>query len=296
MLFKKMASIVKQNVTKRSLLHFAGINVGLLMVATGIVIFRNPNKFASGGISGLSLLLTYFFPQWPVGGIMMVLNAVILGLGYLILGRTRGAGSLYGTFALAGMMWVLEIFFPITQPLTDQKFLELVYSVFIPGFGSALVFYFGATTGGTDVIAQIISKYFKFKISTSLLVTDFFIALGAGLFFGIEACMFSILAVCLRSFLLDAVMESLRIYKVIMIISDKSQEIQHFICHEIKRSATVHTARGAYTEHQKDVITTVLGRRQALMLQQFIKATDPAAFITVTNSTEIIGNGFGKFE
>lgn len=285
-----------KKITKAQILNFAGINAGLLMVATGIVFFRNPNKFASGGVSGFSLLMTYFFPSLPVGGIMLVLNAVILLLGYFILGRERGAGSIYGTFALSGMMWLIEIFVPLSHPLTDQKFLELVYSVFIPGFGSALVFHFGATTGGTDIIAQILSKFFKWKISTSLLITDFLIALGAGLLFGVEACLYSVLGVCLRSFLLDAVMESLRIYKVVVIISERSMDIQHFICHVLGRSATVHTARGAYTVQEKEVVTTVLNRRQALRLQQFIKNEDPKAFITVTNSTEIIGNGFGKME
>lgn len=285
-----------KKITKKQLLDFAGINAGLLMVAAGIVIFRNPNKFASGGVSGFSLLLTYFWPKLPVGGIMLAINAVILGLGYLILGRDRGTSSVYGTFALSGMMWLLEIIFPLQAPLTDQKFLELVYSVFIPGFGTALVFHFGATTGGTDIIAQILSKIFKWKVTMSLLVTDFLIAVSAGLLFGIEACLFSVLAVCARSFLMDAVMESLRIYKIVVIISDKSMEIQHFICNELGRSATVHVAHGAYTEQEKEVITTVLSRRQALRLQLYIKEQDPAAFITVSNSTEIIGNGFGKFE
>lgn len=285
-----------KKITRKQLIQFVGVNAGLLMVGFGIVFFRNPNKFASGGISGLSLLLTYFFPNLPVGGIMLLINAIILGLGYLILGRDRGAGSIYGTFVLSGMMWLIEILFPLVEPLTNQKFLELVYSVFIPGFGSALVFHFGATTGGTDIVAQIISKFCKWKISTSLLITDFIIALGAGLLFGVEACLYSVLGVCLRTFLMDAVMESLRIYKVVVIISEKSADIQHYICHVLHRSATVHSARGAYTVQEKEVVTTVLSRRQAIKLQQYIKAEDPSAFITVTNSTEIIGKGFGSFE
>jgi uncharacterized membrane-anchored protein YitT (DUF2179 family) len=282
--------------TKQQLIRFLGINAGLLMVAAGIIFFRNPNKFAAGGIAGFSLLLTYYFPQLPVGVIMLVLNVIILGAGYLALGRDRGMSSVYGTFALSGMMWLMEVVFPLTEPLTNQKFMELVYSVFIPGFGTALVFHFGATTGGTDVIAQILSKAFKWKVTTSLLVTDFFIALAAGLLFGVEACLYSVLGVCLRTFLMDSVMESLRIYKVVMVISEKSQVIQEYICRGLKRGATVHMAHGAYTVQEKEVITTVLSRRQASELQQFIKVTDPAAFITVTNTTEIIGLGFGKFE
>jgi uncharacterized membrane-anchored protein YitT (DUF2179 family) len=285
-----------RNIDRKKILNFIGVNAGIFLVAFGIVVFRNPNKFASGGVTGFALLLTAFFPNLPVGGISLVLNAIILFAGYLILGKDKSISSVYGTFALSGMIWLLEILIPLTQPLTDQKFLELIYSVFIPGFGTALVFYFGATTGGTDIIAQILSKLFKWKIGTSLLAADFLIALGAGFLFGIEAGLFSVLGVCLRSFLLDSVLESLHIYKIVVIISDKSNDIQHYICHDLKRSATVHMARGAYTSNEKEVITTVVGRRQALKLQQFIKITDPAAFITVTNSTEIIGLNFGKFE
>jgi len=240
--------------------------------------------------------MTRFIPGAHVGGIMFVLNAFILGLGYIFLGRDKSIGSVYGTFALSGMIWLMEVFVPMNGPLTDQKFLELVYSVFIPGFGGALVFHYGATSGGTDIIAKILSKHFKWKISVSLLASDFLIALGAGLLFGVEACLFSLLGVCLRSFMMDAVLETLSIYKIIVIISDKSLDIQHFICNELNRSATVHAARGAYTVSEKEVITTVVSRKQATRLQQFIKEQDPNAFITISNSTEIIGKNFGKFE
>lgn len=266
------------------------------MFAFGVVVFRNPNNFASGGMAGISLLISSFFMEAPVGAIMMVLNIFALLLGYLFLGKKSGSRSVYGTFALAGFIWLLEVLIPLEGPITNQPFLELVYSVLIPGFGTALVFHFGATTGGTDIIAQVLSKYLKWKVSISLLVTDFLIALGAGLLFGVEAMLYSVLGVCLRTFAMDAVMESLKIHKVVVVISDKSAEIQEFISKELNRGATVHKARGAYTAHEKEVITTVLTRRQALRLQLFIKTHDPAAFITVSNSTEIIGLGFGKFE
>ena len=281
---------------KKKKTDYIWINLGLLMVAAGIVFFRNPNKFASGGVSGVSLLLTYFFPGWPVGGIMLVLNGFILLMGYLLLGKEKSLGSVYGTVVLSAMIWLIEIIAPLNHPLTDQKFLELIYSVFIPGLGTAIVFHYGATTGGTDIVAQILSKFFKWKITTSLMAADFLIALSAGLLFGAEACLYSVLGVFLKSFLMDGFMESLRIYKIVVIISDKSMDIQNFICNVIKRGATVHTARGAYTEQNRDVITTVLSRRQAIRLQQFVKQEDPAAFITISNTTEIIGKGFGGFE
>ncbi|MCL1788287.1 MAG: YitT family protein [Defluviitaleaceae bacterium] len=282
--------------TKTQIFNFLGVNLGCFLFAFGVVVFRNPNDFASGGMSGLSLLLSAFFPWAPVGAIMMVLNVFVLGLGYLFLGKKSTVGSVYGTFALSGFIWLLEIFIPLSGPITDARFMELIYSVFIPGFGMALVFHCGATTGGTDIVAQILSKYFKWKVSVSLLVTDFLIALGAGLIFSVEAMLYSVLGVFLRTFLMDAVMENLKTRKIIVVISDKSAEIQQFITVSLNRGATISRAHGAYSMQEKDVITTVLNRRQAIKLQQFIKSVDPLAFITISNSTEIIGQGFDGFE
>jgi len=285
-----------QNITRKHILSFLGVNFGCFLFAFGVVVFRNPNDFATGGMSGLSLLINTFFPRMHMGAIMMLLNGLVLLLGYVVLGKKSATSSAYGTFALAGMIWLLEILIPLDAPLTDQKFMELIYSVFIPGFGMALVFHFGATTGGTDIVAQVVSKFTKWKIATSLLVVDFAIALGAGLIFGVEAMLYSVLGVCIRTFLMDSVMESLKIHKIVVVVSDKSQIIQDFITNELKRGATIHQAHGVYTRKEKDVITTVLTRRQALKLQQFIKDKDPQAFITFSNCTEIIGLGFGKFE
>lgn len=259
------------------------------------MVFRNPNNFASGGMSGLSLLISTFFPGAHVGAIMMVLNIFVLGLGYAFLGKKASVGSVYGTFALSGAVWILEILIPLDAPLTNSQFMELIYSVFLPGFGMALVFHCGATTGGTDIIAQILSKYFKWKVASSLFITDILIALGAGLLFGIEAMLYSVLGVFLRTFLMDAVMENLKTHKVVIVISEKSAEIQKFITTEINRSATIHKAYGAYSLRETEVITTVMSRRQAIRLQQFIKTIDPMAFVTISNSTEIIGQGFDRF-
>ena len=280
---------------KTQWLHFLGVNLGCFLFAFGVVVFRNPNNFAAGGMSGLSLLLTSFFPGAHVGAIMMVLNMVVLLFGYIFLGKKSGHGSLYGTFALAGAIWILEILIPLDGPLTNSQFMELIYSVFIPGFGMAIVFHCGVTSGGTDIVAQILSKYFKWKISASLMITDILIALGAGLLFGLEAMLYSVLGVFLRTFLMDLVMENLKTRKIVVVISDKSAEIQSFITAEIHRGATVHQAHGAYSRRDISVVTTVVSRRQAIRLQQFIKTIDPAAFITISNSTEIIGQGFDRF-
>ena len=281
---------------KKNIRDFAVINLGILLVAAGIVLFKTPNRFALGGVSGISLLLTRFFPSLPIGSMMLGLNIFLLILGYLFLGKDVATKSFYGSFALSGMVWLLELFIHIDSPLTGQTFMELIYGVFLPGIGGAIVFSLGATTGGTDILAKILSKHFKMKISLTLLVSDFGIALCSGLVFGVQACLFSVMGVCLKAFVTDNVLESLQIYKIVVVVSSKSEEVKDYICNKIKRGATVHKATGAFTIAEKEVITTVLSRRQATDLQAFIKHIDPDAFITISNSSRIIGHGFGRFE
>lgn len=283
----------KKNIISREFLY---INIGLILVALDIHIFKTPNHFALGGTSGIAIVLRHFFNNISVGTVMFVLNLVFLSLGYFILGKKFTLNSIYGSFAVSFLVWVFDFFWPIKSPLTNQKLLELIYSVFLPGVGNALVFSCNSTTGGTDILGKIINKLFKIKLSIVMLMLDFCIAFGTGLIFGVEACLFSVLGVFLKSFILDSVMESIHVYKIIVIISNQNEDIKKFICNELHRGATIHTAHGAFTEHNYNVITTILSRRQAIQLQNYIKKIDPMAFISVTNSSRIIGNGFERFD
>lgn len=272
------------------------INFGLLLIALDIHLFKTPNNFALGGTSGISIITRYYFPNIRIGSLMFVLNLIFLLFGYFILGKKFVVNTIYGSFILSLMVWLLDIFLPIKSPLTSQKLMELVYSVFLPGIGNAIVFSYNSTTGGTDILGKIISKLFKIKISISMLILDFIIAFCTGLFFGVETCLFSILGVCLKSFVLDSVMESIHVFKILVIITEKSDDVKRFICDNIHRGATIHRASGAFTQKQYDVITVILSRNQAAVLQNYIKSIDPKAFISITNSSHIIGNGFDRFD
>lgn len=282
--------------SKKAVKDFLFINAGILLIAIAVHVFKSPNKFALGGVSGVSIVLSYFFPDIPIGTLILALNILLIILAFIFLGKEAAAKSAYGSLALSGIILLLEFIFPVTQPLTSQKFLELIYGVFLPGIGSGIVFSLGATTGGTDIVAKILSKYFRAKVSLMLLVTDFLVALFAGMLFGIEICLFSVMGVCLKIFVLDSLMESLQVYKIVVIISEKSGEVKNFICNTLERGATVHMAKGAFTIDEKEVITTVLNRRQARKLQSFVKEIDAKAFLTISNSSRIIGNGFSRFE
>ena len=272
--------------------EFLIINLGLLFVAVGIHFFKAPNSFATGGVSGLAIILDHFFTNLSVGPLMLIINGILLVFGLILLGSGFISKTLYSSLALSGMVWIFDTIAPLSKPLTGDTLLELAYAILLPAVGSAIVFNFGSSTGGTDIIAKVLNQYTSIDIGKALLVSDFIITVFAGLVFGIRIGMYSVLGLIMKGFLIDIVIEGFNIKKQVVIVSTRPDPIREYIIKNIQRGATIHEARGAFTDEVKHVITSVMSRKQALDLRNFIRRTDRNAFITITNSSEIIGKGF----
>ena len=165
----------------------------------------------------------------------------------------------------------------------------------MPALGAAIVFDIGASTGGTDIVALILAKYTSMEIGKALMVSDILIVLAAAVRFGMGTGLYCILGLIGKSFVVDGAIENIRLRKVCTIMTANPQPILDFIIHDMNRSATVEKAYGAYTHHELSVLVTVLTRRQALQLRNFLRENDPHSFITIVNSSEIIGKGFRSF-
>lgn len=281
-----------QEKTKQWLNDFFILNAGTLLTAVGSYFFKFPNNFSTGGVTGISVVMTHYFPGPSNGTIVSVINIALLIVGLLLLGKGFGFKTFYVTVAFSAMLKILEVIWPMTQPLTDQPFMELLLGVFLPAWGSALLFNIGSSTGGTDIIAMIVKKYFKCHIGRALLIVDFFITLLTFVAFGPETGLFSMVGLFIRSFAVDLFLENMNTYKYFTIITDKPQEIYSYITDVLHRGATVYQAEGLYKHTEKTVIMTAQGKKQALHLQDVIRQKDPHAFVLVINTSEIIGKGF----
>lgn len=281
-----------QEKTKQWLNDFFILNAGTLLTAVGSYFFKFPNNFSTGGVTGISVVMTHYFPGLSNGTIVSVINIALLIVGLLLLVKGFGFKTFYVTVAFSAMLKILEVIWPMTQPLTDQPFMELLLGVFLPAWGSALLFNIGSSTGGTDIIAMIVKKYFKCHIGRALLIVDFFITLLTFVAFGPETGLFSMVGLFIRSFAVDLFLENMNTYKYFTIITDKPQEIYSYITDVLHRGATVYQAEGLYKHTEKTVIMTAQGKKQALHLQDVIRQKDPHAFVLVTNTSEIIGKGF----
>ena len=292
----EVPSFLRQRPTRKHLVEnaqfFGLLNTGLIATAMGIALFKTPNHFAFGGTSGLSIILSTLFPQWNVGFFMWVVNAALVLLGFAFLGIRSMGWTIYSSFALSFYVSICEEIWPLTAPLTNDVFLELCYAVILPAVGSAIVFNIGASTGGTDIVAMILHKYTSLEIGRALLVSDLAIVLVGAYLYGPATGLYCILGMVLKTTVVDGAIESINLRKVCTVVTTDPGPVRDFIVKELKRSATEERAEGAYTHEEKWVLMTVLTRHQAAMLRNFLRATDPHAFITIVNSSEIIGKGF----
>ena len=272
--------------------YFLLLNLGLIRTAAGISFFKTPNHFAIGGVSGIAIIGSWLVANMDVGTFMFIVNVILIVLGFIFLGKKCGIVTVYASLAMSFYVWMFEIIYPMSAPFTSDTFLELVYAILLPAVGSAILFNIGASTGGTDIVAMILSKRMKMEIGKALFLSDFLITLFAGKIFGIRTGLYCILGLILKAFLVDVVIENINVRKSITIISNEPEQIKDFIIHKLKRGATIYSAKGAYSDNDEQIISVITTRKQAVDLRNFIKKVDPKAFISITNSSEIIGKGF----
>lgn len=272
--------------------RFGFMNVGVLLMAVGIYFFKATNGFATGGVSGISVILAKIFPAISQATFMLIINVLLLILGVIILGRSCGISTIYCSVAMSLENFVFEQFVPLSAPLTNQPLLELVYAVLLTGIGSAIVFKCNSSTGGTDIVALILKKFTHMNVGEALLISDFLIAASTFFVYDIKTALFSLLGLFAKVFIVDDVLDSINMFKSFTIITTKPTEIDKYIMAELHHSATTYKAQGAYTGEGRTVIMTVCKRSEAIKLRKKVKEIDPHSFIIITKTSEIMGKGF----
>ena len=268
------------------------LNLGTLLMAVGVYFFKFPNHFTTGGVSGISIVVAHFVPTLTTATLNLILNIVLLVIGIAFLGRGFGLRTAYSAIMSSVLTYVFERVIPMDAPMTTQPVLELMFAVGLPAFGSAILFHVNASSGGTDIIAMLVKKYSHMHIGLALGLADVLVALAACFTFGMETGLFSLFGLFLKSYMVDAVMDNLRTYKVFQIVTDDPDPICNFIMKDLHHSATLIDGMGSFTHEKRKLIMTVVNRSQAIRLQLFARATDPHSFITITSSSEIVGKGF----
>ena len=276
---------------KHKLKNFFLLTGSTLIMSVGIYFFKFTNNFTFGGITGLSVLIAKT-GVFSASDFTFIANMLLLIIGCFVLGKKFAATTAYCSILLSVSLSVLERVYPMTHPLTDQPMLELIFALALPSLGSAVLFNIGSSSGGTDVIAMILSKHTSFNIGKALMLTDFLITVAGFFMFDIETGLYSFVGLFIRSFMIDGFIESLNLSKYFNVVCSNPEPICDFINYDLNRSASIVSAKGAFTGKNKYIIFTALNRMEAIKLRNFIKEEDPSAFILISNTSEIIGKGF----
>ena len=286
-----MEKQMKQRITKADIFDYGVITLAVLMMDIGIYVFKFPNHFSFGGVSGLAVVLHQML-GFSASKINLMINLVLLIFGFAVLGKGFGIKTAYATVLSSLILEVMEKTILISAPLTNQPVLELAYAIALPAVASGMLFYVDASGGGTDIIAMILKKYTTADIGTALLATDAVIVALSFLIFDVRTGLFSVCGLIAKSAFVDRTMAQMHLCKYFTIICDNPEPICAFIQEVLKRSATLYNAQGGYTHENKTVILCALDRKQAVLLKRYIRHEDSRAFIMITRSSETMGKGF----
>ncbi len=270
------------------------ITVGSILTAVSIVSFMIPNNIIAGGVSGLAIIIYRVFGFW-VGAQMFVYNIALFLLAFVILGVGFGIKSIYSAVLMSITVDLLQkLDFPVFDASSTQDgfLLVAIYGGVIAGAGMGLVLWRGASTGGTDILAMIFSKYLNFSTGTGLLISDSLITMLAIVVFGPIAAMYGIITIFTTSKTIDGIIEGIGNTRTAFIISVESDSIKRKIIEEMERGTTMIKATGGFSGEDRPVLMVSIRRREIGQLRHIVKATDKRAFVIIVNNAEVFGEGF----
>ncbi|SHJ15720.1 Uncharacterized membrane-anchored protein YitT, contains DUF161 and DUF2179 domains [Clostridium amylolyticum] len=267
------------------------ITIGIILVALSVEYFFIPNNLAAGGVTGFAIVINYYFPFMETGILVIIMNVILFVVAFIFIGGNFGAKTIYASFGLSVGLWFIEKFMN-PMAVTRDLMLAAIFGTLISSIGMAMVFNANASTGGTDILAKILNKFFDLDIGKSLLAVDFIVTLLATITFGVDVGLYSLLSVMINGFTIDRIIDGFNSVKEIIIISSNWEVISNYIIKNLERGCTIFDGKGGFTQKDTKMVYTVLGRSQFIKLKNFIKENDPKAFITISEAYDVLGEGF----
>lgn len=288
--------MLKNEKFKKNFRDYLWITFATALTAIGIYFFKFTNNFSTGGVTGLAVIFAKVIPlPLTAANYSTIMNLALLVIGFAIMGKEFGMKTFYASLLQTILIQGLEFIYPLSKPLTSQPMLELVFLILLAAIGSALIFDFDGSTGGTDIIAMVIKKYSSINISKALFCVDALIVMVNFFVFGIENWLFSLIAFAAKILVLNTVIKSIHLSKfcTVIIRPEHLEAVCDYITHELHRSATVSEHfKGAYGHSEKSVVLVALSDRQTMQLKKYVKTLDTEGFVVATDTSEISGRGF----
>lgn len=276
---------------KKQIAEIFGTILGSFVISIGISLFLLPNQLSSGGIAGIGTII-YYLLKIPMGTTIILLNIPLFLISILKIGKSFFVKSLIGTISLSIFIDWLDKF----KPLTQDRFLACIYGGIIIGVGTAIILKVNSSTGGTDMVTYIAKKY-KPSIRTGniiVIIDIIIVTLNMFFFREIEIGLYSGIAIYLMGKIIDILFEGIDFTKLIFIVSKKSEEIAEKIGKSIERGTTGIYGKGMYTNEERLILMCAVTRRDVSKVTEIAKKIDKNSFIIITNSREVLGQGFKR--
>ncbi len=280
--------ILKKIESKYKIRRYLQLVIGIFLIAVSFNLFLYPNDLVFGGVSGLSIIVKEITPIDP-SGFIMICSLLLLIISFLVLGKEQTKGSVIGSILFPIFVNLTANIGNYIQIDTSNLLLCSIFSGVIYGFGAGLVFKAGFTTGGTDIINQIVSKYAHVSMGNAMLMSDGLIVLGGAYFFGLTKFMYAIIVVYIIGIMTDKVLLGISNSKAFYIITNEDKKIRNYVLNELHHGVTIFNVRGGYTLEKDEVILCVVPTREYYRLKEGIKEIDPNAFFVVTDAYEVMG-------
>jgi len=282
---------LKEILTWRLVRDYLYILIGSTLMALSMDLFLVPAHVAAGGVSGLAQIINYF-TGWPIGVMVFLMNIPLFALGWRYLGGFRFAART--AVAVAVFSFVVDAAAPFLPPhgVTSDEMLNVLYAGVLGGTGAGLIYRGRGTSGGTDILARILTRWRQIPISQSYLFSDALVVLIAGLTFGWEKALYALVVLYVSGAAAEAVTEGSNVVRTALIVTESPGEVAAKILHHLNRGVTVLEGRGAYTGVQRTLLYCVITRAEVGPLKAIVREADPNAFMVIGHAAEVLGQGF----
>ena len=256
------------------------LTVAVAIIAAAVYFFLVPSHASVSSISGLGIVLSNFVPL-PLSTITMILNVVLLIIGFFTCGREFGAKTVYTSILLPVFIGLFERLFPDIGSLTDSQELDVLCYILVVSVGLSILFNRNASSGGLDIVAKIMNKYLHIELGRAMSLSGMCVALSAALVYDKKTVVLSVLGTYFNGLVLDHFIFDHNIKRRVCIITKKEEELRHFILTDLHSGATVYESYGAYNMEKRREIITIVDKGEYQKLMDFMNREDPRAFITV---------------
>ena len=270
----------------RSIREFLIITVGTAIIAAAVYFFMLPSHVTVGSASALALVISNFVPL-PVSAITFLLNMILLLIGFLLIGPEFGIKTVYASILLPAIMRVYEVAFPDFQSLTADPFIDTIGYILTVGIGLALLFSCNASSGGLDIVAKLMNRYLRMDLGKAMSVSGMLVALSSALCYDKKTVVLSVIGTYFGGIIVDHFIFGLNLKRRVCILSPKVDAITQFILHELHSGASLYEATGAYDNKVRKEIITIVDNQEYKKLMDYVRKTDPTAFVTVYSVSEI---------